>query len=159
MKRIFLTTSALVLGFGLQAQAQTQPSDFVTAVLQHFENEGYSEVEISVEGDVVFVEAVRDGQDIETAYDVATGAVLSHSSAPSDDDDDDGEDDDDDGGDDEDDDDGGDDDGDDDSDDGDEDDDDDYDDDDYDDEDDDDDDYDEDDGDDEDDEDDEGEDE
>lgn len=76
MKRILITSTALVVGMAVQAQAQA--SDFVQAVIDHFTREGYSEVEVSSDGTVVTVEALRDGFVIETVYDATTGDVLSH---------------------------------------------------------------------------------
>ena len=90
MKRILITSTALVVAMAVQAQAQA--SDFVQAVVEHFAREGYSEVEVSADGNVVTVEAVRDGYVIETVYDATTGEVLSHEVDEDDDDEDDDED-------------------------------------------------------------------
>ena len=87
MKRILITSTALVVGMAVQAQAQ--PSSFVEAVIEAFTREGYSEIEVSAEGDRVFVEAVRDGTEFETVYDLNTGAVISHEVHEDDDDDED----------------------------------------------------------------------
>jgi len=90
MKRILITSTALVVGMAVQAQAQ--PSSFVEAVIEAFTREGYSEIEVSAEGDRVFVEAVRDGTEFETVYDLNTGAVISHEVHEDDDEDDEDED-------------------------------------------------------------------
>ena len=93
MKRILITSTALVVGMAVQAQAQS--SSFVDAVIEAFTREGYSEIEVNAEGDRVFVEAVRDGTEFETVYDLNTDAVISHEVHEDDDDDEDEDDEDD----------------------------------------------------------------
>lgn len=93
MKRILLTTSLISLGFVSQAHAE----DFASRVAEAMLANGYTDIEIVIDGNELTVEARRDDIEIETVYSTTTEEVLEHQSSYIDDDeDDDGDDDDDD---------------------------------------------------------------
>ncbi|WP_197915808.1 PepSY domain-containing protein [Thiosulfatihalobacter marinus] len=94
MTRIFLTSTAIVIGLASTAFAQ----DFVTRLERSFARDGFTKIEIKRGNGQAKVEAVRDGMQVETVYDLDTEEVVSHEVGPIGDDDgrdDDGHDDDD----------------------------------------------------------------
>ncbi len=72
--RILVTTSAIALGYATQADAQ----DFETRLVNAFVRDGFSKIEVTTRNGQAKVEAVRDGMEEDTVYDVKSGAVLSH---------------------------------------------------------------------------------
>ena len=92
MKRILLTTSLISLGFVSQAHAE----DFASRVAEAMLANGYTDIEIVIDGNELTVEARRDDIEIETVYSTTTEEVLEHQTSYIDDDEDDDEDDDDD---------------------------------------------------------------
>lgn len=92
MKRILLTTSLISLGFVSQAHAE----DFASRVAEAMLANGYTDIEIVIDGNELTVEARRDDIEIETVYSTTTEEVLEHQTSYIDDDEDDDEDDEDD---------------------------------------------------------------
>ena len=83
MKRILMTTTALVLGFCAQAKAGT----FEEAALDTFQEQGYSNIDVSTSGNQVNVQAVKEGVVVDITYDSDTGAVISQDASYADDND------------------------------------------------------------------------
>ncbi|MDG1290228.1 MAG: hypothetical protein P8O11_11005 [Lentibacter sp.] len=83
MKRILMTTTALVLGFCAQANAGT----FEEAALDTFQEQGYSNIDVSTSGNQVNVQAVKEGVVVDITYDSDTGAVISQDASYADDND------------------------------------------------------------------------
>ena len=83
MKRILMTTTALVLGFCAQANAGT----FEEAALDTFQEQGYSNIDVSTSGNQVNVQAVKEGIVVDITYDSDTGAVISQDASYADDND------------------------------------------------------------------------
>ena len=73
MKRILMTTTALVLGFCAQANAGT----FEEAALDTFQEQRYSNIDVSTSGNQVNVQAFKEGIVVDITYDSDTGAVIS----------------------------------------------------------------------------------
>ena len=73
MKRILMTTTALVFGFCAQANAGT----FEEAALDTFQEQGYSNIDVSTSGNQVNVQAFKEGIVVDITYDSDTGAVIS----------------------------------------------------------------------------------
>lgn len=91
MKRIYLTSTAIILGLGAAAYAQT----FEERIVQGLEADGYTDIEVEVADGLMTVEAEKDGNELETVYDMATEEVISqdiHADDDEDDEDDDDED-------------------------------------------------------------------
>ena len=84
MKRILLTTSLISLGFVSQAHAQSFAERVAAAMLEN----GYTDVEIEIEGGELTVAARRDDIEIETVYSTTTEEVLEHHAGYVDDDED-----------------------------------------------------------------------
>ncbi len=89
MKRILLTTSLISLGFVSQAHAE----DFASRVAEAMLANGYTDIEIVIDGNELTVEARRDDIEIETVYSTTTEEVLEHQTSYIDDDEDDEDDD------------------------------------------------------------------
>jgi len=83
MKRILMTTTALVFGFCAQANAGT----FEEAALDTFQEQGYSNIDVSTSGNRVNVQAVKEGVVVDITYDSDTGAVISQDASYADDND------------------------------------------------------------------------
>ena len=83
MKRILMTTTALVFGFCAQANAGT----FEEAALDTFQEQGYSNIDVSTSGNRVNVQAVKEGVVGDITYDSDTGAVISQDASYADDND------------------------------------------------------------------------
>ncbi len=81
MKRILMTTTALVFGFCAQANAGT----FEEAALDTFQEQGYSNIDVSTSGNQVNVQAVKDGVVVDITYDSDTGGVISQDASYADD--------------------------------------------------------------------------
>lgn len=81
MKRILMTTTALVFGFCAQANAGT----FEEAALDTFQEQGYSNIDVSTSGNRVNVQAVKDGVVVDITYDSDTGGVISQDASYADD--------------------------------------------------------------------------
>lgn len=74
MKKILMTTTAIVMGLSAQAHA----ASFAERAAKSFASKGYTEIEVEEEHGRVTVHATRGGKDVETVYDASTGDVLSH---------------------------------------------------------------------------------
>lgn len=83
MKRILMTTTALVLGFCVHVNAGT----FEEAALNTFQEQGYSNIDVSTSGNQVNVQAVKEGIVVDITYDSDTGAVISQDASYADDND------------------------------------------------------------------------
>ena len=83
MKRILMTTTALVFGFCAQANAGT----FEEAALDTFQEQGYSNIDVSTSGNQVNVQAVKEGVVVDITYDSDTGTVISQDASYADDND------------------------------------------------------------------------
>ena len=83
MKRILMTTTALVFGFCAQANAGT----FEEAALDTFQEQGYSNIDVSTSGNRVNVQAVKEGVVVDITYDSDTGAVILQDASYADDND------------------------------------------------------------------------
>ena len=81
MKRILMTTTALVLGFCVHVNAGT----FEEAALNTFQEQGYSNIDVSTSGNRVNVQAVKEGVVGDITYDSDTGAVISQDASYADD--------------------------------------------------------------------------
>jgi len=76
-----MTTTALVFGFCAQANAGT----FEEAALDTFQEQGYSNIDVSTSGNRVNVQAVKEGVVVDITYDSDTGAVISQDASYADD--------------------------------------------------------------------------
>ena len=81
MKRILMTTTALVLGFCVHVNAGT----FEEAALNTFQEQGYSNIDVSTSGNRVNVQAVKDGVMVDITYNSDTGGVISQDASYADD--------------------------------------------------------------------------
>lgn len=82
MRKILMTTTAILMGISVQAHA----ANFVERAAAAFRDKGFSNVEVSEQNGRVTVHAKRGQAEVETVYDTDTGEVLSHDVSGSDDD-------------------------------------------------------------------------
>ncbi len=87
MNRIFLTSSVVALGLGVQAHADTFAQRIEAAMIA----DGYSDIEIEVIDGKLKVEGKKDGMEVETVYLAASEEVLSETVEEDDDQDEDDE--------------------------------------------------------------------